>query len=151
MIMATGDNIITAICVSRECNLIKQDKEMISCEIENVNGLDKLKWEKLEDEINDYMNLGQDKSRKELLDIGDQPGNNEKMPLAKHLIDKTSNTLYDLYPPENINSAEFKREPAYKKKLNKIDKKKFLNDDGKILFVYPNHFRKKVKNHLYLN
>ena len=43
MIMATGDNILTAICVSKECNLIKQNKEMISCEIDNVNGLDKLK------------------------------------------------------------------------------------------------------------
>jgi len=43
MIMATGDNILTAICVSKECNLIKQNKEMISCEIDNVNGMDKLK------------------------------------------------------------------------------------------------------------
>ena len=37
MLMATGDNILTAICVSKDCNLVSQNKEMISCEIENEN------------------------------------------------------------------------------------------------------------------
>ena len=35
MLMATGDNILTAICVSKDCNLISQNQEMISCEIDN--------------------------------------------------------------------------------------------------------------------
>ena len=48
MLMATGDNILTAICVSKECNLISQNKEMISCEMDNENGNDVLKWKKLE-------------------------------------------------------------------------------------------------------
>ena len=30
MVMATGDNILTAICVSKECNLIKKNQEMFS-------------------------------------------------------------------------------------------------------------------------
>ncbi len=29
MVMATGDNILTAICVSKECNLIKKNKKCI--------------------------------------------------------------------------------------------------------------------------
>ena len=31
MLMATGDNILTAICVSKECNLIRKNQEMFSC------------------------------------------------------------------------------------------------------------------------
>ena len=34
MVMATGDNILTAICVSKECNLINPNQEMFSCDLE---------------------------------------------------------------------------------------------------------------------
>jgi magnesium-transporting ATPase (P-type) len=116
MMMATGDNILTAICVSKDCNLIRQNQEMVSCYIENVNGMDKLKWEKLEDDRNHDMSNELDNSKKDLLINGETMGDNERLLLNKHLIDKTSNTLYDLYPPENINSAEFRKEPVHKKK-----------------------------------
>ena len=37
MVMATGDNILTAISVSRECELIKKNSKVYSCEIEGNN------------------------------------------------------------------------------------------------------------------
>ena len=37
MVMATGDNILTAITISREAKLIRYDSEIMTCEIENNN------------------------------------------------------------------------------------------------------------------
>ena len=104
MIMATGDNILTAICVSKECNLIKRNTEMVSCELENVNGLEKLKWSKLE---NEELNINElDMTKRELNETNNETQatitEDSKMDLQKHLIIKTSNTLFELYPPENV-------------------------------------------------
>ena len=51
MVMATGDNILTAISVSKECELIKKNSIVYSCEIEG----NKLVWNAIEnfDEEND--------------------------------------------------------------------------------------------------
>lgn len=51
MVMATGDNILTAISVSKECELIKKNSLVYSCEIEGK----KLVWNAIEnfDEEND--------------------------------------------------------------------------------------------------
>ena len=51
MVMATGDNILTAISVSKECELIKKNSLVYSCEIEG----NKLLWNTIEnfDEEND--------------------------------------------------------------------------------------------------
>ena len=50
MIIATGDNLLTSISVSRECNLISPNQEIVLCEIENGKHIDKLKWFKLEED-----------------------------------------------------------------------------------------------------
>ena len=137
MIMATGDNILTAICVSKECNLLKQNKEMISCEIENVNGMDKLKWAKIEDEseTNDINKITKDLLEKiddSNVDINQNLNteNDNTLRLEQHLRIKTSTTLYELYPPENVNSAHFGKEPQEKKKEKEINKNQFKKDEG---------------------
>ena len=59
MVMATGDNILTAICVSKECNLIRKNQEMFSCELEkDENGKEVLTWKKIEgnDDDEEYNN-----------------------------------------------------------------------------------------------
>ena len=70
-----------------------------------------------------------DNSQNELPKNNEQQKNNEKINLEKLLNTKTSNTLYDLYPPEKIDLVELKREPTNKKKLNTINKKKFFKKD----------------------
>ena len=70
-----------------------------------------------------------DNSQNELPKNDEQQKNNEKINLEKLLNTKTSNTLYDLYPPEKIDLVELKREPTNKKKLNTINKKKFFKKD----------------------
>ena len=122
MVMATGDNILTAICVSKDCNLIRKNQEMISCSIENVNGIDKLKWEKLEDDRNDDM-ISIFENRRDLL-TNEVLINNDTLKINT----KTTNTLYDFYPPENINQGE-NMESAYKKKLKNINQNNFLKDE----------------------
>ena len=122
MVMATGDNILTAICVSKDCNLIRKNQEMISCSIENVNGIDKLKWEKLEDDRNDDM-ISIFENRRDLL-TNEVLINNDTLKINT----KTTNTLYDFYPPENINQGE-NMESAYKKKLKNIHQNNFLKDE----------------------
>ena len=44
MVMATGDNILTATCVARECNIIQNSQPLFACEIDDGN----LVWKKLE-------------------------------------------------------------------------------------------------------
>ena len=122
MVMATGDNILTAICVSKDCNLIRKNQEMISCSIENVNGIDKLKWEKLEEDRNDDM-ISIFENRRDLL-TNEALINNDTLKINT----KTTNTLYDFYPPENINQGE-NMESAYKKKLKNINQNNFLKDE----------------------
>ena len=57
MVMATGDNILTAISVCKECKLVKDKDIIYSCNIDkNENGKDNLVWAKVEnfkDEEND--------------------------------------------------------------------------------------------------
>ena len=126
MIMATGDNILTAICVSKECNLIKQNKEMISCEIENINGIDELKWNKVENMESNNNDL--DITKRELNETNNETkeaiGEEDKLNLVDYLINKTSNTLFELYPPENIDSIEIPKDEIHKKEINEEHQKK---------------------------
>lgn len=50
MLMATGDNILTAIAVSKACNLISKDVQIFTCKIEKDENKNKYKilWEEIE-------------------------------------------------------------------------------------------------------
>ena len=132
MIMATGDNILTAICVSKECNLIKKNTDMVSCEIENVNGLDKLKWSKIDNE--ELNNQDMDMTKRELNESHNETqatlGEEPKLDLGKHLLIKTSNTLFELYPPENVDTIKLQRNEPHKKKIKSQHKNKLDNDEN---------------------
>ena len=116
MLMATGDNIFTAICVSRECNLIKKNRDMFSCELEKEqNGKEVLKWQKIEgndkdissdDELND--NSGQITKRKE---------NEDTINLTSDKI--TNISLDELFPPEKI-SADYKPKIIIEEKVENV-------------------------------
>ena len=50
MIMATGDNILTAISVSKECDIVKKEQEIFSIELEkNEEGKEFFVWDKIND------------------------------------------------------------------------------------------------------
>jgi len=53
MVMATGDNILTAISVAKECMLIKPDAVIYSCEINRENNSNILKWNQVENFLKD--------------------------------------------------------------------------------------------------
>jgi cation-transporting ATPase 13A2 len=60
MVMATGDNILTAIAVAKECMLIKPDSVMYTCDINRENNESSLKWNFVENFLNqeeDKVNL----------------------------------------------------------------------------------------------
>ena len=125
--MATGDNILTAICVSKECNLIEQNQEMVACEIENENGIDCLKWRKLDDISNNDDNNNNNTTQNELIDnsvgnpLNKDIETNTVNSIQKSLIENatTSKTLHDLFPPDDVNKASnaMKKEPQKKHKI----------------------------------
>ena len=43
-IMATGDNVLTAISVARECLIVESDAEVFIGDLKNENGTDFLYW-----------------------------------------------------------------------------------------------------------
>lgn len=43
-IMATGDNVLTAISVGRECNIIDAETEVFLGDLRSENGADKIFW-----------------------------------------------------------------------------------------------------------
>jgi len=49
MAMATGDNILTAISVAKECKLVHSDEIIYFCDIVKENGVQKLTWSKIEE------------------------------------------------------------------------------------------------------
>ena len=104
MIMVTGDNLRTAICVSRECNLINQDQEIFSCEIEKLNGIERLKWNKLKNN-NDIIEIKPNNSNEQkiLNNNNKKIQNDSKLnPENNYLLNSTSKTLFEIFPPENI-------------------------------------------------
>ena len=69
--MATGDNILTVICVSRKCNLIPPESIVYSCEIEeqivNENEINtNLKKEEEKEDDHEYIKSGAQKEKKKL-------------------------------------------------------------------------------------
>ena len=128
MIMATGDNILTAICVSKECNLITKNSEMYSCDIEKgQNGKEILKWRKIEgiDEDNDLSsdddlknNSGEFTKRQEENDRNDLTNENT-----------VNISLDDLYPPEKI-SQDYKPKVKFEEKVENTKNKKLKLIDG---------------------
>ena len=103
MLMATGDNINTAICISRDCNLIPKNQDIILCKLEDKNGLDELKWIKMENNFdkdyeNNYLNINK---------IGNENlvnNNNINFYSQEYLKNNSDSSLHDLYPPEKINT-----------------------------------------------
>ena len=123
MLMATGDNILTAICVSKDCNLIRQNKEMISCEIEEENGREVLKWNLLENEEQEEINNNKEmeSSIAPIMNENDLMKGNNIIDTTS-LLENTSNNIDDLYPPENINN-----QVVHQEEVPKIVKKKYSN------------------------
>ena len=138
MLMATGDNILTAICVSRECNLIKKNRDMYSCELEKgQNDKEILKWNKIEGNEDDT-----DFSSDEDLNMNNNSGQlnnkneNANDDLNNLTSDKSTNiSLDDLHPPEEIDPNYkpkiMSEEKAENTKTNKKNKKLNLIDDNK--------------------
>ena len=57
MMMATGDNILTAISVSKECGIVKKDQEIYSLELEkNENGEEYFFWDVINEDKNGNKN-----------------------------------------------------------------------------------------------
>ena len=86
MVMCSGDNLRTSISVSQECGLINKDKELLICEIENLDDKIRFKWTKLENEQNNSSIINYP-----------QKNNSED-----NFLENTPKSLYELYPPEKI-------------------------------------------------
>ncbi len=102
MVMATGDNILTAISVSKECKLISGNSIVYSCEIEKDNeGKDNLIWNKVEnyDNLNEKDTLTQ----KEFLNLKNNK-NSGGINIVSEEINKSNNIsgFSSKYPAEDV-------------------------------------------------
>ena len=145
MIMATGDNILTAICVSKECNLIRKNQEMFSCELEkDENGKEVLTWKKIEGNDDDEEYNNSDELNNSLNSL---KSNKDKINIEMTQVDDMNQiSLYELYPPEKINSniqVSKKIEEKDNKNSLSLKNKKLRIEDEKDLIDYDN---KKVLN-----
>ena len=131
MVMATGDNILTAICVSKECNLIKKNQEMFSCELEkDDNGKEVLRWHRIDE--TDDADEENDKEMNVTLNSMNKLSNEEnKQQLDVFLSEENTKTsLYDLYPPEKISGSSGRKEETTNRKLKLEDENEII-DYGK--------------------
>ena len=131
MVMATGDNILTAICVSKECNLIKKNQEMFSCELEkDENGKEVLRWHRIDE--TDDADEENDKEMNVTLNSMNKLSNEEnKQQLDVFLSEENTKTsLYDLYPPEKISGSSGRKEETTNRKLKLEDENEII-DYGK--------------------
>ena len=130
MVMATGDNILTAICVSKECNLIKKNQEMFSCDLEkDESGKEVLIWRLVEANDEDDENSSGEMNN----NLGSLNG--DKKEETTYLKENDSEiSLYELYPPEKINAnsvAPVKIEEKNKKKLKIEDENDIIDYENK--------------------
>ena len=132
MVMATGDNILTAICVSKECNLIKKNQEMFSCELEkDDNGKEVLKWHKIDE--TDDADEECDKELNATLNSMNKLSNGEsKQQLDMFLSEENTKTsLYELYPPEKISGSSGRKEESSNRKLKLEDENDIIDYGNK--------------------
>ena len=107
MVMATGDNILTAISVGRECNLINNTSNILTCEIENKQ----LIWNYIES-FNDNIS---------------ERFSTESNLLKEINIDDNNNLLL-YYPPENY-SNKYSKQISISQNEN-LEEKKSINKES---------------------
>ena len=96
MMMATGDNILTAISVSKECDIVKKNQEIYSLQLEkDDNNIECLAWEQVSNDNNKnkkYSEYEFDNSSNNLNDILEDKG------------------LLSIYPPLTLSDRIFPEE-----------------------------------------
>ena len=130
MVMATGDNILTAISVSKECELIKKNSLVYSCEIEG----NKLIWNAIENfddendpgefiieprkegDSNDIVFMEQGKERKDLFEKGTNEINTNSNNLINEF-DININTDENKLRSSDLNIYKGNNDPAYKSNI----------------------------------
>ena len=100
MVMATGDNILTAISVAKECNLIPKNQEIYSLEfIKDFSGHETIKWKK----INEFNN------HHEIVKTDENLEYSNKIIDGNRNVSSREYSLNELYPPEKtkkLNNSE---------------------------------------------
>ena len=132
--MATGDNILTAICVSRKSNLIPPESIVYSCEIEeqmvdeNENEINTNTINKEEENEDEYIKSGIQKEKKKI----------------KKLIWKTIENFKELNAEdEDLDDMNFQRKTVYNpndKALNVLIPQEINEDDNESLGDKENIF-----------
>ena len=122
MVMATGDNLLTAICVAQECNLIQKNQEMYSLEFDDSNKLNEnleiVKWEKIS------MNNNENNEYNEFNEYDDiSIGNNITQECTNLNYSQSDFSFNDLFPPDEINNENLSDNDDELNKFNKTRKR----------------------------
>ena len=158
MVMASGDNMNTCISVAKECNLVRENQEILSCEVErDKDGKEFLIWNKINYGYNDkmddafaFLKRGKNsrfkfnkKKRKKNANLRKKK---HKIKLAK--IKEFEENKNDIINNENIENIENKnnniindkRRTSYTIDINKfLDINKYINQNNNLSLqdLYP--------------
>ena len=145
MVMATGDNILTAVSVSKECNLVKSNQKIYSCEIKNnKEGKDTLQWKKIsneniEDLNNNEINNENINDNINIIDVKEERENIQMNNLNEDIDNNNNLSFYynkkdnSMYIEENISSKIFGEDNINPKSAWLDD----ISNDVGLLSIYP--------------
>ena len=142
MVMATGDNILTAVSVSKECNLVKNNQEIYSLEINNnKNDKQVLKWKKISENKDNI--ILDELNNDDIIDTNNLEIKNEKENIQMNLLNEDYNNNlnksyvhkkdYSVYLEEGINPKMLGEENPNPKSKWLDD----LNNDVGLISIYP--------------
>jgi len=143
MVMATGDNILTAISVSKECNLVKNNQEIYSLEIKNnKDGNQILKWKKISDSKENK--LLEELNNDNINDINNLEIKQEKENIQMNLINEDFNNNLNLSYDNKKDNSMYLEEGISSKMLGEEDNPNpksiwldDLNNDVGLISIYP--------------
>ena len=152
MMMATGDNILTAISVSKDCNIVKKNQEIFSLVLEKDENNDELfVWDKINNENKKNNNDSDDNiyniSNKSLNNLIEDNGLISIYPpqeLSDRIITE-QNDEKPIYDNSDINTQSITKNSSRRQSIC-IDLKDIQNNEKEIKFIEDNSPLKICKN-----
>ena len=146
MVMASGDNMLTCISVSKDCNLVREHQDIFQCDIEkNSEGNEILKWKKINsggnDNLDDAFTFLKREKNSRFRKRGRKKNANlrKKKTKLKALIKAVEESIHNNNNIENENSKENNninniKKPMYKN-LSSTDIISLVNQSDKNLII----------------
>ena len=142
MVMASGDNMMTCISVAKECNLVRENQEIYSCEIENgIDGGEILVWNKINygssDKMDDAFSFLKRQKTSRFRKKKRKKNANLRKKKVKIKLAKIKE--FAEYKSDNVNSDYIENNNSNENNINNIKNINYNIIGGKKVFIKPNN------------